>query len=142
MPPMVVEDEDAIRQATWVEIFYLLNISFLPVIGFLIILIMKSKVTEATHSLSRSHITQSINASIWAGILMLGINGLILSISGIDSIWTWMYVIIYFTCIHSVLIIFGVIAISRAQGGRYYRYPYMHVTCNDTAYVDDTNPND
>ena len=137
MPPMVVEDEEAIRQATWAEVFYLLNISFLPVIGFVIILIMKSKMTNVTHPLTRSHIVQAINASIWAGILMLGINGLILFFSGIDSIWTWMYVIIYFTCIHSVLIIFGVIAISRAQGGRYYRYPYIHTTSNDTAYPND-----
>lgn len=134
MPPMVVEDENAIRQATWVEALYLLNISFMPVIGFIIILLLRWKWADQGHALVRSHITQAINASIWAGVLMLGINGAILLISGIDNIWTWMYVIIYFTSIHSALIIFGVIAISRAQGGRYYRYPYIHITCSDTTY--------
>ncbi len=136
MPPMVIEDEAAIRQATLAEIYYLLNITFLPVIGFILLLIMKSKLTQSSHSFVSSHISQAINASIWAGVLMLGINGLLLLISGIDNIWTWMYVIIYFTCIHSVLIIFGVIGISRAQGGRYFAYPYISRTCNDPDLVE------
>lgn len=136
MPPMEINDERVINQASWVEILYLLNITFLPVIGFITILFLKSKHKPDTHSFIKSHTIQAINASIWAGVLMIGINGLILIFSSIDSIWTWMYIIIYFTSIHSVLIILGVIAISRAQGGRYYKYPWISITCKDPDFVE------
>lgn len=136
MPPMVTDDERAIRIATIAEVLYLLNITFLPVIGFVLLLVMHSKHNNDSHRLVRSHIKQAINASIWAGILMILINGLILLLNGIDNIWSWMYVIIYMTSIHSLLIILGVIAISKAQGGQLYRYPMLHKTIHDTAHND------
>ena len=131
MPPMEPEETAGQEEAAKAELLYLLNISFLPVLAFILLLRMGSQLNETSPPLARSHIKQAINASIWAGLLMLGINGLIFLINGIDDIWTWMYVIIYFTCIHSALIIFGVIGISKAQSGRYYAYPFISRTCDD-----------
>ena len=132
MPPLENDSVPGQSQAIKAEVLFLLNLSFLPVIAFLILLRMYTQLGSDTPALARSHIKQTINASVWAGILMVAINGLILYFSGINDIWTWLYVIIYFTCIHSALIIFGVIGISKAQGGRFYAYPFIHKTCDDT----------
>lgn len=132
MPPLENDQAPGQSQATKAEILYLLNLSFLPVIAFLILLKMNAQLSSDSPALEKSHIKQTINASIWAGILMILINGLILFFSGLDNVWTWVYVIIYFTSIHSVLIIFGVIGISKAQGGRFYAYPFISKTCNDS----------
>jgi hypothetical protein len=131
MPPLENDSIPGQSQAIKAEFLYLLNLSFLPVIAFLILLRMYTQLGNDTPALARSHIKQTINASIWAGLLMIAINGLIIFFSGVNDIWTWMYVIIYFTSIHSALIIFGVIGISKAQGGRFYAYPYINKTCND-----------
>lgn len=131
MPPMENEKEAGQTQAIKAELLYLLNISFLPVIAFLLLLKMHKQLNESSTALARSHIKQTINASIWAGLLMIGINGFILYFSGFNNIWSWLYVILYFTCIHSALIIFGVIGISKAQAGLFYAYPFIHRTCID-----------
>jgi len=131
MPPMENEGVAGQSRATRAEILYLLNISFLPGLAFILLLLMSRQLTPSSPALERSHIKQCINASIWAGVLMLGINGLILLFSDINNIWTWLYIILYFTSIHSALIIFGVIGISKAQGGFFYAYPVISKTCND-----------
>lgn len=131
MPPLVVSDEDAIRKASLAEILYLLNISFLPVAGFILLLLVKTRIDASTHPLARSHIRQCINASIWAGLLMIGINALIFIINGLDNIWSWMFVILYLISIHSALILLGVTGLSKAQGGQYYAYPLLSKTCHD-----------
>jgi len=132
MPLLENEDSSGVSQATKAEILYLLNLTFLPVIAFIILLKMRNQLNSESTALEKSHIKQTINASIWAGILMIGINGLILFLSGINNVWTWVYIIIYFTSIHSALILFGVIGISKAQGGHFYVYPLINRTCNDS----------
>ena len=131
MPPMENEKDAGQTQAIKAELLYLLNISFVPVIAFILLLRMQKQLNTASTALARSHIKQTINASIWAGCLMIGINGLILYFSGFNNIWSWLYVILYFTSIHSALIIFGVIGISKAQAGLFYAYPFISKTCND-----------
>ena len=131
MPPSENDNSSAVTQATKAEILYLLNLTFLPVIAFILLLSMKSNLSSSSSALEKSHIMQTINASIWAGVLMVGVNSAILFFSGLNNVWTWVYVITYFTSIHSVLIIFGVIGISKAQGNRFYAYPFISRTCND-----------
>jgi len=132
MPLLENENSSGVPQATKAEILYLLNLTFLPVIAFIMLLNMRNQLSSESTALEKSHLTQTINASIWAGILMIGINSLILFLSGINNVWTWVYIIIYFTSIHSALILFGVIGISKAQGGHFYAYPVINRTCNDS----------
>jgi len=132
MPLLENENSSGVPQATKAEILYLLNLTFLPVIAFIILLNMRNQLNSESTALEKSHIKQTINASIWAGILMIGINGLIFLLNGINNMWTWVYVIIYLTSIHSALIIFGVIGITKAQGGHFYTYPIISRTCSDS----------
>jgi len=132
MPPLESDQSSGVIQATKAELLYLLNLTFLPVIAFILLLNMNSKLSSTSTALEKSHIKQTINASIWAGVLMVGVNSAILYFSGLNNVWTWVYIITYFTSIHSVLIIFGVIGISKAQGNRFYAYPFISKTCDDS----------
>ena len=105
------------------HILFLTNITVIPVISFLYLLFSYSKIKLTNETLLIQHYRQSILANIVAGILLLVVSGLILLLGDFDSIYTWMWLILYFTCIHSVLILFGVFALIKAQAGQSYIYP-------------------
>ena len=84
--------------------------------------LMKRKQTDA---LTRNHLQQTLTASIWAGILLIVANGLILLLGGYDGPYTWMVVIVYFTMVHSTLIILGVIGLVKAMAGQCWSYPVI-----------------
>jgi hypothetical protein len=46
------------------------------------------------------------------------ISGLFMALGGLDWEWTWVIVILYFTCIHSTLVMFGAYALSRPSPDR------------------------
>ena len=39
--------------------------------------------------------------------------------------WTWVLVIVYFTCVHSTLVTLGIFGLARAMAGRRYVYPWI-----------------
>jgi hypothetical protein len=51
--------------------------------------------------------------------LALGIvTGLMIILGGFDSAWTWVYVISYFTIVHSIFILLAVWAMTRSWAGK------------------------
>ena len=44
-------------------------------------------------------------------------------LGGFDNPWTWVIGILYFTFVHSSLILLGVMGLSRAINGRSWRFP-------------------
>ena len=50
---------------------------------------------------------------------------LILLLGGFDSGYTWMLVVLYFTFIHSSLILMGVFGMVRALNGQHFTYPLI-----------------
>ena len=105
------------------HILFLTNITLLPVISFVVLVSLYKKTMTDNNFLLKQHYHQSILANIVAGILLLIVSGLVLTIGRFDSIYTWMWLIIYFTCIHSVLILFGVFALIKANNNQLYIYP-------------------
>jgi len=82
-------------------------------------------------ALVRCHIKQTLNASIWAGILLVIVNGLILLLGSYSEPWTWVVLIIYFTSIHATLVLLGVVGLSKAMAGRHYHYPVIGKRCTE-----------
>ena len=62
---------------------------------------------------------------MWGGILIIVISGLFIALGGLHWEWTWVIVIMYFTCIHSTLVMFGAYALSKALAGQTWRYPLI-----------------
>lgn len=111
------------------ELFFLLNLVFLPVIGFIILLVLYLRYKNDAPALARCHLRQTFKASIWAGIMLVLVNGLIIFLGGYDSPSVWIIVILYLTSIHSVFIIFGTFGLTRAMNGQHYHYPLIGRKC-------------
>jgi hypothetical protein len=39
--------------------------------------------------------------------------------------WTWVIVVIYFTCVHSTLILLGMVGLAKAMAGKPWVYPVI-----------------
>jgi uncharacterized Tic20 family protein len=72
-----------------------------------------------------------VSASLWAGVMLVLVNGLIILLGGYDAPSTWVVVILYFTTIHATLILIGTLGLARAMAGKHYHYPLVGVVCSE-----------
>ena len=107
------------------ESLYLVNLLLAPGLGFVILLVLwwRSRATAAP--LAAAHLAQTVSGSIWAGVLLVLANALILLFGGYDGPYVWAVVITYFTVCHSMLIMFGAYGLAKAMAGQCGRYPLV-----------------
>jgi uncharacterized Tic20 family protein len=120
--------EKSKKLAIMAEAFYLLNLSFLPFLGFFILVWLYFKY-ENYSELASCHVSQTLSASIWAGLLLLLVTGVIVLAVGYDSAYTWIIVIVYFIICYSTLVILGIIGLVKAMGGKQFHYPVIGPSC-------------
>jgi hypothetical protein len=111
--------------AVTAETIYLLNLMLVPGLGFLVLAWLWFKHGQTAPSLAANHLRQTFFVSLWGGLLLVSACAGFILFFGLDSAWTWTYVVIYFTCVHSSLILFGVLGLSKAMAGQTYRYPLI-----------------
>lgn len=111
------------KSATFAHLMFLTNLTVLPVFSFIWLLFVYQKVKNDADSDLLRHYRQSIVANIIAGILLVLVSGFILFLGSLESAYTWMWLILYFTCIHSVLILFAVFGLMKANAEKPYTYP-------------------
>ena len=111
--------------ATAAEVLYLVNLLLLPGLAFLALLWLWYRRRHDAAPLAVAHLSQTVSASLWAGVLLIIVNGLILLLGGYTGIYTWMALILYFTTAHATLVLFGVIGLSKAMAGQCWRYPLI-----------------
>lgn len=107
------------------ESLYLVNLLLAPGLGFLLLLWMWWRSREQAPPLAASHLSQTISGSIWAGMLLVVANALILLLGGYQGPHVWVVVITYFTFCHSMLVMFGAYGLSKAMAGQCWRYPLI-----------------
>jgi hypothetical protein len=131
MPPLdtVAEETDS-KLAITAEVLFLCNLLVLPGLAFALLLMLYLRHARTCNALCRCHLTQTLVASVWAGILLVGINGAILLFGDYDQPWTWVLLIIYFTTVHATLVLLGVVGLAKAQAGKHYHYPLIGAHCN------------
>ncbi len=125
------DTNDGRSQAFKAELLYLLNLSFLPGLAFLLLLQLNARHKITGTALTRCHLKQTLVASVWAGILLIGFSSTVILIGGLDQAWTWVIIIIYFTSIHAGLILLGVVGLTRAQAGKHFHYPLIGPRCTN-----------
>lgn len=111
--------------AVTAEALYLANLLVLPLIAFLPLLVLFLQCDRHTPPLARAHLEQTFGASLWAGILLVFVNGGILLLGGYSGPWTWLIVILYFTLCHSSLVLLGMFGLARAMAGQCFRFPLV-----------------
>ncbi|PVV08038.1 MAG: hypothetical protein B6D77_12755 [gamma proteobacterium symbiont of Ctena orbiculata] len=119
------QDPPGTGMAVTAESLYLANLLLIPGIAFVILMVIYFKQSKSLPPLARSHLDQTVSASLWAGVLLVIVNLVILLLGGYDGAYTWMVVIIYFTVCHSSLILIGMLGLAKAMAGKCFRYPLI-----------------
>ncbi len=107
------------------EALFLANLLVLPVVGFVLLVALRWFTRSKAAPLALAHLDQTLSASIWAGILLIVANALILLLGGYEGVWVWVIVIMYFTLVHSVMLMFGAFGLSKAMAAQTWRFPIV-----------------
>jgi len=113
------------------EALYLTNLLLVPGLAFLILLVLYIRKINDAPPLAACHLRQTLSASLWAGVILVLVNLLIIAMGGYTSSWTWMIVIIYFTVCHASLVLLGTIGLASAMAGKNYRFPFVGRPCDE-----------
>ncbi len=130
MSPVVKQKTDQISGhslAIIAETLYLLNLLVLPGLAFLVLLWLYIKY-EHTSQLAGCHLRQAFSASIWAGLILILVIGVILLAGGYNAPYIWVIVILYFSVCHSTLVLLGIFALVKALAGQKFHYPLIGPT--------------
>ncbi|MCF7993766.1 MAG: hypothetical protein K9L88_02870 [Chromatiaceae bacterium] len=104
---------------------YLANLLVLPGIAFGALVWLELRRHRSAPPLARQHLAQSLAASLWAGLLLVLMNLLILLLGGYQAVQTWIILILYFTFVHASLVLLGVVALSKALAGQTWAMPLI-----------------
>lgn len=106
-------------------VLFLLNLMILPGIAFIILVVLWRKHRHHPDPLVRNHLQQNVVASLWGGIVLIGVSIAVLLLGGFSNPWTWVVGILYFVLFHAGLIYLGVMAMIRAMNGHFWRFPLI-----------------
>jgi uncharacterized membrane protein len=113
--------ESDCRKAGWAYMLFLANLSVLPVIAFIILMILWRSYT-ANGKFLATHYRETIKASFLAGVLLAIVSVIIVLLGGFQNPWTWVILIIYLTLCHSLFLLLGVLGFSKARNGKSFQF--------------------
>lgn len=111
------------------EALYLVNLLLVPGVAFAILLVLYARHRHTAPPLARCHLQQTVVGSIWAGVLLIAVNALILALGGYSAPSTWVVLVLYFVSCHAALVLVGVLGLAKAMAGQAYRYPLIGRPC-------------
>lgn len=119
------EEKAGQNLAVLAEALFLINLLLAPGIAFAILLWLWLKNKDSAPPLARQHLRQATFVSLWGGLLIVSLTALFILVGGLYWEYTWVAVILYFTCIHSTLVLFGMYALIKALAGQPWRFPLI-----------------
>ena len=111
------------RLAIAAPVLYLLNLLLLPGLAFLILVLIYIKYRHIDHQVARVQLQQNFIASICAGIAILGVSLIIITIGGFDSMYSWMIMLTYAVSIHAALVLCGALSLAKGINKKTFFYP-------------------
>ena len=112
------------------QALYLINLLLLPGVAFVVLVWLYFRHAGQSPALARCYLDQTLFASLWAGILLIVVNGVILLLGGYDASYTWVILVLYFTVVHTTLVILGTIGLAKAMAGKAFEYPLIGKKCH------------
>jgi len=119
------EEKPGQNLAVLAEALFLINLLLAPGIGFAILLWLWLQNKDRAPPLARQHLKQTTFVSLWGGLLIVSLTALLILVGGLYWEYTWVAVILYFTCIHSTLVLFGMYGLIKAMAGQTWRFPLI-----------------
>lgn len=111
--------------AVLAEALYLVNLLLAPGLAFVLLLLLFRRHRDSANALARCHVRQTFAASLVAGVLLVGVPGLIALAGNLSQPETWTVLLLYFVCTHALLVMLGVLGLARALAGKSYTYPLL-----------------
>jgi len=108
-------DKQQTKQASDAALASILNLTFLPCIAFIWLVLTIKKMPA--NSIGYYHAKLAIKLNLVAFVALAVVSVLMVLLGGFYSAWTWVYVITYFTFVHTTFIILAVWALTRAWSG-------------------------
>lgn len=109
------EKKRQLKNASNAALASLLNLTVLPVFGFIALLLLYKKTKP--NQIDRYYVVLGIKVNLIAAAVLILVSALMIFLGGFDSPWTWVYVISYFTIVHTMFIVFAIWALVRAWSG-------------------------
>jgi len=109
------ETRQQLNNASNAALASLLNLTILPVFGFIALFLIYKKTTAS--KIDRYHTILGIKINVFAAIALFIVSALMILLGGFNSPWTWVYVISYFTIVHTIFIVFAIWALVRSWSG-------------------------
>jgi alanine-alpha-ketoisovalerate/valine-pyruvate aminotransferase len=125
LPSDANSEDDGRDLAVIAEGLYLANLLLIPGIAFAILFWLWLKNRDTASLLARQHLKQTTFVSLYGGLLIVSLSAIFIGVGGLYWEWTWVVVIMYFTCIHSTLVMFGMYALAKAMAGQVWRFPVI-----------------
>ena len=119
------EEKAGQNLAVLAEALFLINLLLLPGLAFAGLFALWLKNRDSAPPLARQHLRQTTFVSLIGGFLIVTLSGLIIALGGLDWAWTWVVLVLYFTCIHSTLVLFGMYGLIKAMSGQIWRFPLI-----------------
>lgn len=123
--PTSAKDKESEALAVKAEVLYLINLLILPGIAFLLLLRLYLRHRHSATGIGLAHLQQTLSGSLWAGVLLVMVNILILVFGGYREVSTWIILILYFTTAHATLVFYGAFGLSKALSGQCWRFPLI-----------------
>ncbi len=111
--------------AVLAEALFLINLLLAPGIAFAILIWLWLRNKDSAPPLARQHLKQATFVSLWGGLLIVSLIAVFILVGGLTHEYTWVAVILYFTCIHSTLVLFGMYGLIKALAGQTWRFPLI-----------------
>ena len=96
-----------------------------PGLAFALLLLLYWFSRRQADALAMNHLSQTVGVSLAGGALIVVVSALFFLLGGLDSGYTWVAVVLYFTFIHSSLILMGVMGLVKAMAGQHYVFPLI-----------------
>jgi hypothetical protein len=119
------EPPGRLSPAVFAETLYLVNLLLAPGLAFVLLLLLFRRHRDSANALVRGHVRQAFAASLAAGLLLVGVPGLIALGGDLGQPGTWTWLLLYFVCCHAALVMLGVLALARVLAGKPYTYPLL-----------------
>jgi threonine/homoserine/homoserine lactone efflux protein len=110
-----------LKHASNAALASLLNLTILPVISFFVLLLIYRKTEPDT--IGRYHAILGLKINLIAVAALFLVSALMILLGGFNSPWTWVYVISYFTIVHTLFIVIALWALVRAWSGDKLKKP-------------------
>ncbi len=104
-----------LKRASQAALASILNLTILPVIGFIALLLVYKNTDP--NGIDRYHALLGVKINLVAAVALILVSTVMIVSGGFDSPWTWVYVISYFTIVHTIFIVLALWALVRSWSG-------------------------